>query len=350
MKELIILIDHDGHFLLSIEDLENYTSMDVRKLERNFIDKGYSVSVKRISELDLSLDYQGKYILYTTSEVPGAFYKRYVEDVIFFLTKKGATTLPKFEYLKAHHNKVYMEMLRTTFGDEALKTIKSRCFGTANEAMIFQPGFPVVIKQADGSGSRGVYLAKNEDEYKQHVHSVSKSLFSEQGICTVVNLIFKNKIKQALDRNIDKIMQPIVDRPFVVQNYIKGLKGDYKVLIFGGKYYTLYRENRDNDFRASGSGKFFDVPEHEHKGLLEFSRKLKSEIDFPLVGLDVGFDGENYHLLEFQVIHLGPLALQRSNFWHEYNNDQWVRVEGKSDLEEEFARSIHDYIVLKEGS
>jgi hypothetical protein len=133
-------------------------------------------------------------------------------------------------------------------------------------------------------------------------------------------------------------------RPIVVQNYIEGLTGDYKVLYFGNKYYTLYRQNRENDFRASGSGKFFEVPEEEHEGLLNFARKLTFEIDFPIIGMDIGFDGTNYHLLEFQMIHLGPYTLQAANFWHEFIDNKWVRFEGESDLEEEFSRSIYEYI------
>ena len=42
------------------------------------------------------------------------------------------------------------------------------------------------------------------------------------------------------------------NRKFIVQNYIDGLSGDYKVLKYGSKFYSLYRKNRDNDFRASG--------------------------------------------------------------------------------------------------
>ena len=48
----------------------------------------------------------------------------------------------------------------------------------------------------------------------------------------------------------------------VVQEFIPGLKNDYKVLIFGSKYYVLYRRVREGDFRASG------------QGLLEYRREL----------------------------------------------------------------------------
>ena len=106
----------------------------------------------------------------------------------------------------------------------------------------------------------------------------------------------------------------------------------------------MYRKNRDNDFRASGSGRFYEVPENEHEGLLNFAKKLTHEIDFPIFGIDIGHDGKDYHLIEFQMIDLGTSALQRSKFWHEFHDGKWIKYEGGSNLEEEFSRSINDYI------
>ena len=120
------------------------------------------------------------------------------------------------------------------------------------------------------------------------------------------------------------------------------------MLYFGGKYYTLYRKNRKNDFRASGGGRLFTVPKHENIGLLDFASKLVSEIDFPVIGMDIGYDGSKYHLIEYQMTHLGPYTLHASDYWHENIDNKWVLFEGKSDLEEEFSRSIYEYIESKE--
>jgi hypothetical protein len=49
-------------------------------------------------------------------------------------------------------------------------------------------------------------------------------------------------------------------------------------------------------------------------------------------------------LLEFQMIHHGSSALQRSNFWHEYHEGKWVKYEGRSVLEEEYSRSVFNFI------
>jgi glutathione synthase/RimK-type ligase-like ATP-grasp enzyme len=137
-----------------------------------------------------------------------------------------------------------------------------------------------------------------------------------------------------------------VSNPVIVQSFVEGLKGDYKVLFFGGKYYAMYRKNRDNDFRASGSGRFFEVPGEQQEGLLGFAAKVTSEINFPVIGMDIGYDGVSYHLIEFQMIHPGTSALQRSKYWHEYKDGKWIRMNGISDLEEEFSRSVFEKISM----
>ena len=109
----------------------------------------------------------------------------------------------------------------------------------------------------------------------------------------------------------------------------------------------MFRKNRDKDFRASGSGKFFPVSEKDHEGILNFARRVTLEIDFPIIGMDIGFDGSVYHLLEFQMIHIGTSALHRSEFWHEFHDGKWLRFEGVSNLEEEFSRAIHSFILDK---
>jgi glutathione synthase/RimK-type ligase-like ATP-grasp enzyme len=349
MKKLIILTDEDSTFLISRVDLKNYTTMDIDLIRNYFISNNFTVNVFKFSELDLSADYNGIYILYQTSELPGSFYKRYIEDLICFLERQGAIALPKYEYLKAHHNKIYMELLRSKFSDEALKTIKTVCYGSWVDAKNFDFRSPVVIKQASSSGSAGVYLARTRSEYVRLIKKAGKLIIGSNLADYFINYCktaVKNLIKYlypSKSRYLQLDTTPI-SNSLVIQDFIEGLKGDYKVLIYGEKYYTMFRKNRSNDFRASGSGEFFTVDDKELEGLFTFARKIVSEIDFPIFGIDVGFDGKKYHLIEYQMLGMGTSALQRSQFWHEFHDGKWVRYEGKSILEVELARAICDFI------
>lgn len=352
MKRLIILTDESLQFMISIPDLKNYRSMEISKIRDYFIEHDYQVEISKFSNVDVSQDYSGVFIIYQTSESPGSFYKRYIEDLIYFLEHKGAIVLPRHELLRAHHNKIFMEMMRSGFEDKSLKSVSSQCYGSWVDARNYNQSFPVVVKQASSSGSAGVYLAKNKSEYDRIVRKAGNVLV-EQTIPGI--FIYKLKI---LAKKLIKYLKPErlkyleyntapVSTSLVVQPFIEGLQGDYKVLIYGNKYYTLFRKNRENDFRASGSGKFFDVPLEEHEGLLNFAVRITREIDFPIFGMDIAFDGKNYHLLEYQMLHLGTPPLQRSKYWHELNDGKWVRHDGESDLEIEFSRSIHEYICKK---
>ncbi len=328
--------------------------MDINKIRRFFEANSFNVDVLRFNELDLTNNFSGHYFLYQTSEAPGSFYKRYIEDVIFFLEKHGAIVLPKYEYLKAHHNKVYMEMMRTRFSDQSLKTIKSLCFGSWEDAQYYEPQFPVVVKLSSGAGSCGVFLVKDRHEYEECIKNKGRLVFSANVVNLFTDYIKGNvkKLNKYISPSSSKYLKNItspLSKSLVVQTFINGLKGDYKVLVFGNKYYTLYRKNRDNDFRASGSGKLYTVPEEEHAGLLNFARKITFEIDFPIIGTDIGFDGINYHLFEFQMIHIGPYTIQASKFWHEYQDGKWIRFDGESDLEVEFSRSVCEYINASNG-
>jgi hypothetical protein len=77
---------------------------------------------------------------------------------------------------------------------------------------------------------------------------------------------------------------------------IPGLENDWKILCFGDKFFVLRRANRDNDFRASGSGKFVfrrDLP----KGMLEFALKVYLHLEVPNLSVDIAFNGEFYGCL-----------------------------------------------------
>lgn len=349
MKRLIILTDEDSMFLISKADFKNFSSMDIERIKTYFFAEDYNVVVCKFSELDLSENYYGVYILYQTSEAQGSFYKSYIEDLIYFLEKQGAMVLPSHELLKAHHNKVFMELMRSKFADESLKTIKSKCYGSWVDARNYISDFPVVIKQTSSSGSAGVFLAKNRKEYNKYIKKAGKVLIGQSLTNIFIDYLKKDvkKLIKYFSPSKSKYLQfdtAPVSMSIVVQPFIKGLNGDYKVLIFGRKYYCMYRKNKTNDFRASGSGRFYEVPDKDQEGLLNFAKKITAEIDFPIFGLDVGFDEREYHLLEFQMIHLGTSALQRSKFWHEFHDGKWIRFDGVSDLEEVFSHTIIDFI------
>jgi glutathione synthase/RimK-type ligase-like ATP-grasp enzyme len=342
----MIFTDYNDNFNLSVDKNMKYKSMNVEKVKEEFELKEFLVEVKKFSEFNPQHNYNGCYVLYQTSESKGQFYKRFIEDIMYFLEMSGAILLPGYKYLKAHHNKGFMELIRYSFKNSSLQSITSMYYGSASEALTHQTALPCVIKQVSGAGSEGVYCAESEGEYKRYVRRITKTIFANN-YYDLAKTVIKSKIRCILN-NLNVInsnfVSDKVEQPVVIQNLIKNLSGDYKVLYFGGKYYPIYRENRINDFRASGSGKLHKVETKEVVGLLNYAQVIVNEIDFPIIGMDIGFDGSTYHLIEFQMIHLGPFALQMSEGYFELESNQWIHKVEKSDLEREFVRSISQYI------
>ena len=116
-------------------------------------------------------------LLFTSSEDKNNFYKSFIEDVIYHLEASGIIVIPSFAYLKAHNNKVAMELLRARSGFEPIQTIQSEVFGTIEElkAKADNLRYPLVIKPASGAMSKGVAKADNREELIIQARMISSS-------------------------------------------------------------------------------------------------------------------------------------------------------------------------------
>jgi len=303
--------------------------MNYKKIKKLFIERGYDVIVKNFSDIDFCLDeYKDSFILYQSSEDPNLEYKSFIEDIVLGLKLKGAILIPEFELFRAHHNKVFMEILRDISNLNEIKNLKTEKFGTLEEFKKFSK-IKEVIKVSSGSKSSNVFKYENIKKLKKNIHTFS--LFN-----------IKMRIRSFLDR---KPFTPISNyrKKFITQTFIEGLRGDYKVLIYGDKYYVLFRKNRKKDFRASGSGVLFFIDKPDY-GLLNYAEIVKNYFNNPIMSLDIAFDGLRYYLIEMQFIMFGNYALEKSNFFFKKEDNDWIKVNKKSDLEKEFVNVIDKYI------
>ncbi len=75
----------------------------------------HNINPKFINLSDVNFrknNFTNQFILYTSSEDEGYFYKSYIEDIVLGLQLSGARVIPDFKYLRANNNKVFMEILR----------------------------------------------------------------------------------------------------------------------------------------------------------------------------------------------------------------------------------------------
>lgn len=352
--KIIILYDYKKFFarkFIGNESARSATTMNIQVLAEKFKDLGYDVECEEISQIDVAQDYTDCFVLYPSSEDEGLFYKDYIEDVILAISKRGARIIPSFEYFRAHSNKSFQEMIRKQFKTESLKTPEAVSIGHYDELELLKDKLacPVVIKVSNGAGSKGVALAKTW----QDVCRISKELmthtyrdFSRTRLAilnTKSRIIAHNILKRK--KGIAPFHTPLRTNKIIIEEFIPNLTGDYKVLVFNGKYFVLNRKNRENDFRASGSGLFeFPTDISGIESILKMAKTATEEIKMPLISLDIGENENGCYLIEFQCLYFGPYTLQYAPVCYTHDTEGWKKHAGPFDLETEYVQAISKYI------
>lgn len=340
MKKLLIIKDFRDWFWSTFPNWEKSVSLNVAYISQYFIEAGCEVEVTSYGSFDYGKDYSEYYVIYSSAEDYCGGTKAFMEDVLVHLSCQGARLLPDFKYFRGHDNKVMMEILRYSFKEERLKSIKSRVWASyeeLKEAKITE--FPVIVKRAGGAGGEGVFLAHNEKELYKYAELVSRMANRKHfDYMTCVN------VKQRL---LGKEPALIHNNKFITQNFIQNLTGDYKVLVFGEHYFVLHRLNRENDFRASGSGYFSKDNGSQIEMILDYAKLCRKEIASPWLSLDICCDGSACHLIEFQCLFFGFKAMSMSECHYVEADGAWKLVEGRVVPEQEFCDSLRYF--LEEG-
>ena len=329
--------------------------VDRSLLISQFKSKGYTVEEECLHDIVFPSKYKGWYVIYPSSEDAGGYYKEYIEDILLRLKLDGTILLPRFECFRAHHNKVFMELYRTTLQDNCLKTIKSMHFYSCDDVKkILEKQdiqYPIVLKTSTGAGSAGVALASDSKELLKKVRKMGRISFRN------IQFTYYAQIRTCIAklyrkvRGIDIIQKKPPREKMIMQNFIPNLKCDYKVLVFAEKYYILRRKVRNHDFRASGSGKLEfpgEMSEVEYQ-VLDLAQKAYQAIDTPLLSVDIAHDGKTCHMIEFQCLNFGPYTLQFSECYYRKVEGSWNEIRQKSILEIEMAMAIDWYIKKHEG-
>lgn len=341
MKEIICLTDYKGYFGTKWNAMPYRSGLDKILMQQQFNSFGYSLNFIPFNEVDfLNKDWSNKIIIYTSSEEKGLHFKNFIEDVVFGLKELGATLLPDPIFLRANNNKVFMELVRDIKLPKRLQTINSLVFGTYDELQVHLSKntipFPCVVKTSAGAMSRGVYLARSEVELRRLVKRISYS--------SNLKLRLIERIREF--KHSGYMPESSNQKKFIIQPFIKDLQNDWKVLIYGEKYFLLKRNVRKNDFRASGSGYNYKSGSDSDFPIeyLTFLRDFYYKLDVPNLSVDFATDGINPYIFEFQAIHFGTSTHYKSKDYYEFSEGSWKLQPNNLSQEEVFVKSIVDYL------
>lgn len=141
--------------------------------------------------------------------------------------------------------------------------------------------YPLVMKLWAGAGSTNVRLINSRDEAEHYVHllfNTGVNLLDER-----VNSFWERISKAYLILKGGQIEHPWeLHKNYVLfQEFLSGNSFDTRVTVIGNRAFGFRRFNRENDFRASGSGRIDYTPEEVSAEFInlafDIARRLKTQ-------------------------------------------------------------------------
>ncbi len=306
---------------------QSWKSLDVNRLSSLL---NYDTEIVTITDL-MKIDFQKTdIVVYTSSDEKNIRF--YLQDVMHFISNK-CSILPKYDILMCHENKGFQELMRTElgFGD-----LSGNYFFDIDDSVL---SAPKVLKTIDGAGSSGVFLVKKEND----VLDIKQQHFVACRKTRKLQLQGKNRLENNRFSNYNYRHKGF--SRFVEQKFIPDLTYDFKILVFGDRYYSLKRNIREGDFRASGSNLFEHVkPSNE---VLDYARSIFTKMDNPYASLDIAQSTKGCHLIEFQGTNFSPGTLLKAPSRYLYVDGKWIKEENDKDLEANYAHALNLYIENK---
>lgn len=338
MTKIIALTDYKDKFGSKHFDIPYRSGFDKALIKKYFNEQGYDIEFVGLSEIKYKLPQKDTHIVYTSSEDDGYYYKSYIEDIIYGLSLNGFNVIPTYKFLRANNNKVFMHILHDNYNLD--QKMKAKTFGCLEElhASIRNISFPTVIKSAEGASGRGVFLAETPELLFNYAKKITRTK----------NALFELWDFVRAKRHKGYIRESKYRKKFIIQNFIPGLKNDWKIYIFGQKLYIFYRPIlKGRGIKASGGGYdnySYALNANAPKGLFDFAWEIYKKLDIPHISMDIAFDDKNFYLLEFQALYFGTAGIPYSDGYFYYINQSWKFKEEILDIEKVYADSIIHYI------
>jgi glutathione synthase/RimK-type ligase-like ATP-grasp enzyme len=260
----------------------------------------------------------------------------FAKQLLYSLQLAGKKVFPDFNTTWHFDDKVGQKYL---FESIDSPFVKSYIFYTKNEALQWanSTNFPKVFKLRGGASSANVKLAKNQ---KDAIKFINKSFGKGFSQYDWKEKFIEARRKQKMGKvGWRAVLRPIYytlkkyPTPFshykgnekgyaYFQDFIPNNTYDIRIIVIGDKAFGIKRVNRENDFRASGSGKILydknELDERCVKVAFEQNKKIKSQS----IAFDFVFDNKNKPLIvEISYAFMASGYDQCTGYWD--NDLKW---------------------------
>lgn len=266
------------------------------------------------------------------------------KEKIFFIEQfLGKLVIPNFATIWHFESKVAQSYLFEHFSIVSPKTTVTFDYFDANECLRAAK-MPLVFKKSHGASSSNVQLVSDRKKAKQLIDKIfCQQLWDEakkRHASTFVRIIanffkpwFWSKVNQKKLGN---------ERLGVIywQEFIPGNNADLRLTVIGDKYAIgFWRNNRPNDFRASGSGLIDYQREIPHE-VIHYCLKINRELGFDSMAYDLLFTNDRFVIVEmsynyidravynakgyFELLPGGNLDFHKGNIWPQMLWIEWA--------------------------
>lgn len=230
----------------------------------------------------------------------------YKEKIFFIKNHLGKEIMPNFDTIWHFDSKIAQHFLFEHYNIKSPKT-----FVTFDEFEAIQYinkcSYPQILKLSAGSSSNNITLIKNQNQAKKEI----KKHFLK-------TYFWKKKYKHCDHQMFGSIY---------LQEFIPNNDSDLRITVIGDRFaFGFWRDNRKNDFRASGSGKIDykrEVPKEMINQCIEISKKL----NFDSMAYDIIFNNDDPMITEISYGY-NQTAIYNAPGYYEKNNKELIFRDG----------------------
>lgn len=234
----------------------------------------------------------------------------FAKQLLYSVQASGKLVFPDYHTIWHFDDKVGQKYFLETL-DAPL--VPSYVFYDKNEALswVRQTDFPKVFKLRGGAGSQNVRLVKSKHDAKVLIRRAFGRGFSQhpawsnlkerirkfkKGKASFVE-VFKGIIRLGYTTKFSRVRSK--EKGYVYfQDFIAGNDSDIRVVVIDNKAFAIKRMNRENDFRASGSGTILYEKDLFDDATIKLSFDLVDKMKSQCVAFDYVFHNNNPMLIE----------------------------------------------------